>query len=99
MSRAKAPPTTRHRRMRTKPFVPSLRRTPSKRTGAFSFAPRDRLAGAVVAVAQDAFDQGETPPGPLKDALRPIAVLNVAPDLDREQPAIGVRQYAPLAAL
>jgi hypothetical protein len=59
--------------------------------------PGDQLAG-VAAVGEDALDEGETPPGPLEDALRPVAVLDVgAVDLDREQPAVGVGQNVPLA--
>ena len=59
--------------------------------------PGDQLAG-VAAVGEDALDEGETPPGPLQDALRPVAVLDVgAVDLDREQPAVGVGQNVPLA--
>ena len=61
--------------------------------------PGDQLAG-IAAVCEDALDEGETPPGSLQDALRPVAILNVgAVDLDREQPAVGVGQNVPLAAV
>ena len=61
--------------------------------------PCDQLSG-VAAVGEDALDEGEAPPGPFQDALRPVAVLNVgAVDLDREQPAVGVGQDVPLAAV
>jgi hypothetical protein len=44
--------------------------------------------------------EGKAAPGSLEDALRPAAVLDLgAVDLDREQPAVGVGQDVPLAAV
>jgi hypothetical protein len=54
----------------------------------------------IAAVCEDAPHEGEAPPGSLHDALRAIAILDVgAVDLDREQPAVGVGQNVPLAAM
>jgi hypothetical protein len=61
--------------------------------------PAEQPSG-VAAVGEDALDEGEAPPGPLQDALRPVAVLDVgAMDLDGEQPAIGVGQGEALNAM
>ena len=59
--------------------------------------PGDQPSG-VAAVREDAFEEGKAAPGSLEDALRPVAVLDVgAVDLDREQPAVGIRQNMTLA--
>ena len=61
--------------------------------------PGDQLAG-VAAVCEDALDERKPPPGPLEDALRPVAILNVgAVNFDGEQSAVGVSQNVPLAAV
>ena len=61
--------------------------------------PGDQSSG-VAAVREDALDEGKAAPGSLEDALRPVAVLDVgAVDLDREQPAVGVGQDVPPAAV
>lgn len=53
---------------------------------------------SVAAVGEDALHKGKAPTGSLQDALRPLAVLDVgAVDLDREQPAVGIRQNMTLA--
>jgi hypothetical protein len=61
--------------------------------------PGDQLA-SVAAVSEDALHEGKAPPGPLQNAFRPVAVLDVgAVDLDREQAAVGVGQDMPFAAM
>jgi hypothetical protein len=59
--------------------------------------PGDQLAG-IAAVCEDALDEGKAPPGSLQHALCSVAILNIgAVHLDREQPAIGIRQDMTLA--
>jgi hypothetical protein len=55
---------------------------------------------SIAAVGEDMLDEGEAPSGPLQYALRAVAVLEVGSmDLDYEQPAVGVGQNVPLAAV
>jgi hypothetical protein len=61
--------------------------------------PADQLPG-IAAVGKDMLNEGEPPPGPLQDALRPVAVLDIGTvNFDREQPAIGVGQNMALAPM
>ena len=61
--------------------------------------PSDEFLG-IAAVCEDMLDEGKPPPGSLQDPLCPVAILDIgAVDLDREQPAVGVRQDMTLAPM